>query len=233
MDPFQQVSVDAEDRLQTLRSIVKEVHYGRGANPYGLSYVDELKQDFRNNLMELQGIFQDMKSAIATSATNPEDFGLDEEEVEDRRESIQKMETDMNNVIAAFNRKLHENPPQRYTDNPMESEDDDVSEENAYRVYNDYEQTEALREQDNQLAHVFTTVENLRTQAIMMSGELDDQAILVDDFDVDIERVQGKLDRGMGRVKTIIKENEESFSTCCISFLVLCLISLLVLLLIL
>jgi t-SNARE syntaxin family protein len=69
-------------------------------------------------------------------------------------------------------------------------------------------QTELMHEQDEQLDGVFRTVGNLREQANVMGRELEDQAVMIDEVDTLAERVGGKLNTGMARIKHVVRKNE-------------------------
>jgi len=88
---------------------------------------------------------------------------------------------------------------------------------------------EMMHEQDEALDGVFQTVGNLRMQADTMGRELEEQADMLDDVDNITERVQGKLATGMKKINFVIRQNEDTWSSCCIGVLIFVLIILLVL----
>lgn len=69
-------------------------------------------------------------------------------------------------------------------------------------------QVELMHEQDEQLDGVFRTVGNLRQQANDMGRELEDQAVMIDEVDTLADRVGGKLNNGMARIRHIVRKNE-------------------------
>lgn len=69
-------------------------------------------------------------------------------------------------------------------------------------------QTELMHEQDEQLDGVFRTVGNLRQQANDMGRELEDQAVMIEEVDTLADRVGGKLNNGMARIRHIVRQNE-------------------------
>lgn len=69
-------------------------------------------------------------------------------------------------------------------------------------------QSELMHEQDEQLDGVFRTVGNLRQQANDMGRELEDQAVMIDEVDTLADRVGGKLNHGMARIRHVIRKNE-------------------------
>ena len=70
-----------------------------------------------------------------------------------------------------------------------------------------------MQEQDEALDDVFRTVGNLRQQANDMGRELEEQGQLLDEVDVVVDRVGGKLQTGLKKVGWVIKQNEGMFSS--------------------
>lgn len=75
-------------------------------------------------------------------------------------------------------------------------------------------QGELMHEQDEQLDGVFRTVGNLRQQANDMGRELEDQAVMIEEVDTLADRVGGKLNNGMARIRHIVRKNEGMFDYC-------------------
>ncbi len=89
-----------------------------------------------------------------------------------------------------------------------------------------------MRDQDEHLDGVFQTVGNLRRQADDMGRELEEQREMLEVVDELADRVGGRLQTGMDKLKYVIRHNEDRLSSCCIGALIVVLIILLVLLLI-
>lgn len=95
------------------------------------------------------------------------------------------------------------------------------------------QQLTMMREQDEHLDGVFQTVDNLRRQAGDMGRELEEQREMLEMTDALADRVGGRLQTGMDKLKYVVKHNEDRLSSWCIGLLILVLCILLVLLLIL
>ena len=65
---------------------------------------------------------------------------------------------------------------------------------------------------DEQLDGVFRTVGHLRDQANDMGRELESQAVMLGEVDTLADRVGGKLQGGMSRLKHIVRQNEGEYS---------------------
>lgn len=95
-------------------------------------------------------------------------------------------------------------------DLPSEERDDDY-----YAALEEQRQTELMHEQDEQLDGVFRTVGHLRDQANDMGRELEQQAVVIGEVDTLADRVGGKIQGGMSRMKHIVRKNEGDYSTTC------------------
>jgi t-SNARE syntaxin family protein len=87
-----------------------------------------------------------------------------------------------------------------------------------------------IEEQDNALDGVYNTVNSLREQANVMSRELEDQSYLIDDLDRHADSAGSRLQRGLKKVDWVVRKNQETLGSCCITLLIVALIILLVLL---
>lgn len=95
------------------------------------------------------------------------------------------------------------------------------------------QQVMMMREQDQHLDGVFQTVGNLRRQADDMGRELEEQREMLEVVDQLADRVGGRLQTGMEKLRYVMRRNEDRLSSCCIGVLIVVLIILLILLLVL
>jgi uncharacterized protein YijF (DUF1287 family) len=105
--------------------------------------------------------------------------------------------------------------------------------DDMYEEFEQQEQQRIMNDQDQQLDGVFRTVGNLRQQADEMGRELEEQAEILEQVDSAADRVGGKLQTGLQKVGWVMRNNEDTMSSCCIGVLIVVLIILLVLLLVL
>lgn len=112
-------------------------------------------------------------------------------------------------------------------------EDESGRDEDYAAQFEHEQQLTMLREQDTALDSVFHTVGNLRQQADDMGRELEEQAGMLEVTDQLADRVGGRLQTGMTKMKEVVRRNEDGLSSCCIAVLIFVLILLLVLVLVL
>lgn len=115
-----------------------------------------------------------------------------------------------------------------YDDNGRGGHDEDYAAE-----FEQQQQVAMMREQDQHLDGVFQTVDNLRRQAGDMGRELEEQREMLEVTDALADRVGGRLQNGMDKLRYVVQHNEDRLSSWCIGLLILVLCILLVLLLIL
>lgn len=98
--------------------------------------------------------------------------------------------------------------------------------------FEERQQQVMMREQDEHLDGVFQTVGSLRQQAAEMGRELEEQGEMLEVVDGLADRVGGRLQTGMEKLRYVVRRNEDRMSSCCIGVLIVVLIVLLILLLV-
>ena len=69
------------------------------------------------------------------------------------------------------------------------------------------QQTQLLRQQDDQLDQVKSTVITLKNVASVMERELEDQSKLLEEMEIQVDTTQDKLTSGLKRVGDFLKDN--------------------------
>ena len=144
---------------------------------------------------------------------------------------------DVGNEVEDMRRQLQETLKRASQGNrqlpPGEDEEMGVHEQDSFGEFEQQEQVRIMAEQDQALDGVFSTVRNIRMQADDMGRELEEQVEMLEHIDSVADRVGGKLQNGAAKLTRFARQNEDKYSGCCISVLILVLIILLVLLLVL
>lgn len=156
------------------------------------------------------------------------------DEVEEMREELAR-QVDVAAVGAAGGKKAGASSdlPDPSSFAVPDGRDDDVSNEDYAAEFERQQQLQMMREQDQHLDGVFQTVGNLRRQADDMGRELEEQVEMLDGVDRLADRVGGRLQTGVEKLRHVMRRNEDRFSSWCIGLLIVVLIVLLVLLLVL
>ncbi|KAJ5573721.1 uncharacterized protein N7459_008148 [Penicillium hispanicum] len=215
-DPFLQVQADVLSTLQSsqplfssylrIRSLAKSP-----SNP-------ELKQarsELETTLTELSADLDDLVESVRAIEQDPYRFGLELEEVQRRRKlvddvgaEVEKMRQELQQTVSSSAVPAELPNPTEFDAALEEEEQQQHRGEDYYASMEQQRQTELMHEQDEQLDGVFRTVGNLRQQANDMGRELEDQAVMLDEVDTLADRVGGKLQNGMARIRHIVRKNE-------------------------
>ena len=218
-DPFLEAQSDLLSTLQQTRSLHSSYLRIRSlASSAASPELAQARQDLQTALEDLSGDLQDLVDSVRAVEGDPFRYGLDDaevgrrrqlvkdvgDEVEDMREQLQ----DSAGALAArgvANGTTQLPPPSAFDDLEHTR---DAENEDEYAAFEHQRQLEMMREQDQQLDGVFTTVGNLRAQADSMGRELEEQVGMIEETDQLADRVGGKLQNGIKRVGWVIKNNE-------------------------
>lgn len=196
------------------------------------------RHDLEAALAALAEDLADLIASVQAADANPAAFGLSAHEVarrkrlvdeiggevEDMREELIKAGPSSSKIVGG---DLPDPSAFAVEDGDGHGADDYAAEFEAQQ------QQHMMREQDVQLDDVYQTVDTLRRQAGDMGRELEEQREMLEDTDRLADRVGGRLQTGMDKLKYVVTQNEDRWSSWCIGLLIMVLCILLVLLLVL
>lgn len=171
-------------------------------------------------------------ASVQAVESNPSAYGLSADEVTRRKRLVQEVGGEIEDMREELQKKLTGGDAGGLPD-PSNFAIGDGDGEDNYAEFEQQQQVQMMRDQDQHLDGVFQTVGNLRRQADDMGRELEEQREMLDVVDSVADRVGGTLQNGMAKLQTVIRRNEDRYSSCCIAVLIFVLILLLVLLLLL
>ncbi|KAJ5908457.1 t-SNARE [Penicillium taxi] len=238
-DPFLQVQADVLSTLQTSRPLFSSYIRIRSlAKSPSNPELQQSRSELEATLTELTADLDDLVESVRAIEQDPYRFGLELEEVQRRRELVE----DVGAEIEQMRQELLQTVSDADSElpNPTEFDATLLEEEQLnpgvrgggddyYASMEQQRQHELMHEQDEQLDGVFRTVGNLRQQANDMGRELEDQAVMIDEVDTLADRVGGKLQNGMARIRHVVRQNEDTWSSFCIAALIFALVILLIL----
>lgn len=239
-DPFLQVQSDVLNQLSTTRPLFTSYLRIRSltSTTSGASINPELasaRKDLEAALSTLAEDLSDLVESVKAIEQNPSRFNLNSNEVARRKRLVDEVGGEVEDMreelIRAVSHTTHASNPVN-VNHAYAADDDEAEGGDAYGEFEQQQQLRMMEEQDEQLDGVFRTVGNLREQADEMGRELGEQAEMLEVVDGLTDRVGGKLQTGMDKVKWVMKHNEDRWSSCCIGVLIFVLILLLVLVLI-
>lgn len=231
MDPFNQVYSDALGQMSMAENLLEKFE-----NDPANFHVEDLS----NVIQELVETIHDLSQSTGAVQSRPQDFGLTAGDVQNRISQVGNLNRQLND--------LQEKVIELRAANTSTSRDHLFSDQQAYNPATAPTEEPAaipsnttssllyqqeISNQDNILDSVYNTVNNLNQQAHIMSNELAEQSVMIEDFDRQVDTAQDRLKRGMKKVDWVLKNNQETLSSCCISLLIVVLIVLLVLVIVL
>lgn len=244
--------------LNTTRSLFSSyVRIRSLASSVSSPELTQARKELESAIQDLSIDLQDLVDSVKAVEADPFQYGLDIDEVGRRRKlvgdmgaEVENMRDELKKTVANPNYKSHSGDGSSLP--PPSAFEPDSPDTDAYEAFEQQRQVEIMHEQDEALDGVFKTVGNLRQQADDMGRELEEQVEILEDFNQDAERIDGKLKNGMKKIGWVIKNNEgkhwarigcclashinfalETMSSCCIAVLIFVLILLLILVLIL
>ncbi|AOW01285.1 t-SNARE [Yarrowia lipolytica] len=216
MDPFVQVCADAQNQLTQTRDLLEQFR----SDPSNHNTL----QDLTNITEELAETISDLSQSVEAAQGRPQQFGLSSEDIQDRSKQVAQLMSQLGQVQKEVSKIRNTGTPHGiYSDEP-----DDTEARTAGLTQQMY--ASQIEEQDNALDGVYNTVNSLREQANVMSRELEDQSYLIDDLDRHADSAGSRLQRGLKKVDWVVRKNQETLGSCCITLLIVALIILLVLL---
>jgi hypothetical protein len=227
MDPFPSVKRDLQDAL-----LLVQQQYQTWQNTQKIDSPNHIAQQVQELLLDVA----DLEKAVLASEKQPARFGLNIAEVESRKRFVMETrkvlrdlnlklqptsgpsdaslppplpsfpssqsaaQSNMQNPSAQFSKKAKYPPSDPY------AHLDAAKGNNAYAEMETQQQQFIMREQDQQMDGVLSTVRNLKEMAHTIGDEVDDQMGLLDDVDERTDRTSGRLQQAQKRVDAVVKE---------------------------
>ncbi|KAI5854215.1 t-SNARE [Tricharina praecox] len=229
-DPYHQFQSEVQSLLQQTRTSFTNFLRLRSL-PSSPNRADlaSARQELSDHLATLSDDLADLTAAVKAVEKDPYQYGLDVADVAARRRFVEEAAGEVEDMKEEMAGPVH---PQYGGFVGDDDDDDDHYAADPLSAYEQEQQVQIMREQDLQLDGVYRTVGNLREQAHVMGRELEEQAEMISALDTDVDRVQGKLGKGLKDLNKFIRKNEDTASNWCIGLLILVLCILLFLLII-
>lgn len=215
------------------------------------------RSDLESALGSLAEDLADLVESVNAVEENPAQYGLSVHEVQRRKRLVQEIGGEVEDMREELNKHNSlSSPPatnrgsngngdgsERLPDPsafamPGEGAGEDGGgggddDDDYTAVFEQQQQRAMMREQDEHLDGVFQTVGNLRRMADDMGREMEEQGEMLEVTDRLADRVGGRLQTGMDKLRYVVRHNEDTLNSWCIGLLIMVLCILLVLLLIL
>lgn len=226
-DPFHSAQTELQTLLKQCRPLLHSYLRIRSSASSATSpELIESRHDLETTLTDLTADLQDLVDSVRAVEGDPARYGLSVAEVNRRRGLVGEVANEVESMHAQLHSTVQNADARRGSlahpdsfgaaaaedGDPLAEHDGD---DDGYGEWEEQRQMEIMHEQDEALDGVFQTVGNLRLQADTMGRELEEQAEMLEDTENITDRVGGKLQSGMKRVRYVIEKNEGEFSSGC------------------
>ncbi|ROW15501.1 hypothetical protein VPNG_02423 [Cytospora leucostoma] len=248
-DPFLQVQQDVLAQMETTRPLFTSYLRIRSLSKTQSSpELASARSDLESALGSLAEDLADLVESVNAVEEDPAQYGLSVHEVQRRKRLVQEIggeledmreELNKHNSLSSPTTNSRTNGNDRLPDPsafaiPGEGNGEDGDGDGDYTAEFEQQQQQAMmREQDEHLDGVFQTVGNLRRMADDMGREMEEQGEMLEVTDRLADRVGGRLQTGVDKLRYVVRHNEDTLNSWCIGLLIMVLCILLVLLLIL
>ncbi|KAF4584463.1 syntaxin 6 [Ophiocordyceps camponoti-floridani] len=227
-DPFVQVQQDVLAQLSSTRPLFASYLRIRSLSSTASSpELASARKDLESALRTLAEDLSDLEASVAAVESKPSQYGLSSDEVARRKRVVREASGELQDMRQELSRNAALASSSAVADSSPADDDEDFA-----AGFEQEQQVQMMRDQDQHLDGVFQTVGNIRRQADDMGRELEEQHEMLELVDQAADRVGSRLQNGMQKLQHVIRNNEDRWSSCCISVLIFVLILLLFLLLI-
>ncbi|PAA89140.1 hypothetical protein BOX15_Mlig024906g1, partial [Macrostomum lignano] len=248
-DPFFAVKSDVERNVESARklfdrwSILMSQYKTLASNPVGRQELDYCLGELQNSLRNIEWDLDDLEETIGIVERNPRKFRLDESEVAARRGFVSETRQRAQEMKAKIER-LEPNTPVAVTPpatatsvrQPGAAGGGSGGASSSRQALPNYaEETQAaqqllLRQQDETLDRLSGGIGALKDISHRMNSELEEQAVILDEFGREMDTTESKLDTTMKKMARVLHMSNDKRQWTVIGVLLLVLIILIVLL---
>ncbi|KAF5389668.1 hypothetical protein D9757_004091 [Collybiopsis confluens] len=237
-DPYHAVQQDIQTSLQTAGQL--RASYVRIRN-MARDDSEELvwaRNELKATLAALEADLEDLEDSVRiVETTGPRMFGLEELEVQERRQYVSYVRKEVENMRAEVNHDLSSNsrnlssynspgPLHSGQNTPRLGSERDVDEDHQ-EAWAREEQQLMIREQDRTMESIAGTLSTLAQQAGLMGQEIGEHNEMLDDLEQGVDRTDSRLSGAMRKLRKFARQSEERGSGWCIVILIIVLMVLL------
>lgn len=205
--------------------------------------VDWTTNELRNSLRSIEWDLEDLDETISIVESNPKKFNLDVVELSKRkafitstRSTVKEMKETMNSSTCGTeknNRQVllgDQGPTWPPAATKFSRLDQELQNANSQFIEEQQSQQQLMSEQqDEQLHLVSGTIGVLKNMSERIGMELDEQAVMLDDFTHEVDNTQSKLDNVMKKLAKVSHMTSDRRQWCAIGIL-LCILFVVILL---
>lgn len=242
-DPFSVVRGEVQKSLNTSRGLYQRwCELLQEGNVTSAEEFDWTTNELRNSLRSIEWDLEDLEETISIVEANPKKFKISEAELVERRNFVEKTRGSLKEMrdhissprVQAFTeRKSREalgvsrpNPTDHFT----RLDEEILSGNSRYIEDQQAQQQLIIDEQDAELELVSGSIRVLKNMSGRIGDELDEQAVMLDDFSHEMDNTQTRMDSVLKRLAKVSHMTSDRRQWCAIIVLVLALLILLIVL---
>ncbi|XP_064650310.1 syntaxin-6-like [Lineus longissimus] len=245
-DPFFVVREEVNKAVQTAQGLYQRwCELVDDPNVVSKEEYDWTANELRNSLRSIDWDLEDLEETISIVEKNPKKFRIEDYELVERKKFVaqtKKTVQDMRDHMASPKVRAKEDRRNRQTllngsgngpSRPMDKYtrlDNEIERSNQKFIEDTHQQQAMMiRQQDETLDMVGTSVTVLKDMSHRIGTEVDEQAVMLDEFSGEMDRTESKLDQTMKKVAKVLHMSNDKRQWIAIVALIIILIIVLIL----
>ncbi|XP_074653794.1 syntaxin-6-like [Tubulanus polymorphus] len=240
-DPFFVVKEEVNKALNTSQGLYQRwCELVNDPNSVSKEEFEWTSNELRNCLRSIDWDLEDLDETIGIVEKNPKKFKIDELELVERRQFVTTVRRSVNgmreHMSSPKKKNINENGHRRQANGPSRPQDKYTRLDNEIERANDkyitdtqQQQQMMMNHQDEHLNMIGTSVTVLKDMSHRIGGELDEQAVMLDDFSTEMDHTESRLDQTMKKMAKVLHMSNDRRQWIAIAVLVVILIIVLVL----
>ncbi|PWN30949.1 hypothetical protein BDZ90DRAFT_29546 [Jaminaea rosea] len=219
-DPFHTFSSSLRSSLSSAHALSQSYTSARTSSDH-LTAHDRLA----DAIEALRSDVADVRQSVNVVQSNPARFGVDESEVDRRKEFLRDCEEQMRRLEEEVDARSRRKDGETSID--MNGAHQDDGDDDAYTAWEQQHQSTLMSRQDTILSSIGTTLSSIQRQATHMGSEIVEQTELIGALDSEVESSQTRLGRAMGKMDEMVRRGDDRLGGWCVWLLVIALFFLL------
>jgi len=228
-DPYHAVQEEVQTSLQTASTLRASYLRIRSTAQEDSEELVWARNELKATLAALEADLEDLEESVKiVESTGARMFGLEDQEVMDRRRYVAFVRREIDNMRAevepesGIRSRPHSRMAMTNGRTAGGTEPDDEQSEWAKQ-----EQQMMIRQQDETIDTIAGTLSTIAEQAGLMGREIVEHTEILTDLERNVDRTDSKLGDAMRRMRKFIRQTEETKSGWCIVILIIILMALL------
>ncbi|XP_069460407.1 syntaxin-10 [Ambystoma mexicanum] len=245
-DPFFVVKGEVQKAVNTSRGLYQRWYeLLQETHVVSKEEFDWTTNELRNSLRSIEWDLEDLEETIGIVESNPRKFKIEPGELTERRAFVEQMRNSVKEMrdhisspsALAFAEKKNREmliganaAPKPYTDRYSRLDEELITANSRYVEDQQAQQQLIMDQQDDQLELVSGSIRVLKNMSGRIGDELDEQAVMLDDFAQEMDNTQSRMDGVLKKMAKVSHMTSERRQWCAIAILVGILVLVLVLL---